>query len=575
ALELNHQKIYEDELEPANRRTFGLFHYSDQTELTVRNIVMRGDWPKSIPNFLEQELADPALVEMETQLVKLPPGFQHDFVRDGLPEEFFKLGGNQQGDSISAKSDGVHIQLVSAKSSGWTSAMVMPQFSLSGDFDVQASFELRDLDTTFQDGLAFLEARLTDRENHYFRSMRGRQPDVGQSVRSQVMWGPLNEQRRISDEQQSSWETSGRLRMTRVGKRLFALFAPEDSQMFRILREETITDADVEMGGILLELAIRDRTSAHVVWKDVSLKAERLKYLPPSEKPLRILSAMNADGSNLRSLTEPAFNLSHLGSPEFSTDGSKIVLDMSTGSTTSSHIVLMNRDGTELQDLGMGCMPSLSKDRKSIVFSVPGEGVVMMDLDGENRKTIDRSGWGVQFSPDGKQIAYGRSSNITLMDVATNEKKPLMTGDIATRYSSIYWNLGWSHDSRAIAFKGRVRTTGQEELAVVALDKPDAVEILYSGSGINPDFTFSPDNQDVLFAKNTPGQPGPQLYLAHRKTPGEIEFLKGQPTDRMIYDCEWSPDGREIVFSSVQIPVPVEWPIAERSTSAGQNSNQP
>lgn len=572
-LVLNGELIYEYPLEPANRRTFGLFHFADRTALAVRNVVMRGNWPKTLPPPFEQELVDPRLAVIERNRDRIKAEFMHDFVRDGLPSEYFKRTGGNAEQAIGARADGVHTELVSVSETDWRSASIVPRFSLEGDFDVQARFEGFRFDETLKDAIAFAQTSVNDDHQHYVRAMRGWDHASGHSVRSQLSPLPPGGRRAFVAEKQMDWTTSGRLRIARVGHEFHVLYASEQSSDFRIIQSSDISDAEITMDGILLQLALRGRGSAHVIWKDVSLKAERLKYLPPSEKPLRILSAMNADGSNLRSLTKPAFNLSHLGSPEFSTDGSKIVLDMSTGSTTSSHIVLMNRDGTALKDLGMGCMPSLSEDRKSIVFSVPGEGVVMMDLDGENRKTVDRSGWGVQFSPDGKQIAYGRSSNITLMDVATNEKKLLMTGDVATRYSSIYWNLGWSHDSQAIAFKGRVRTTGQEELAVVALDKPDAVEVLYSGSGINPDFTFSPDNQSVLFAKNTPGQPGPQLYLAHRKAPGEIEFLKGQPSDRTIYDCEWSPDGREIVFSSVQIPGPVDWPIAEQSTPTGQNSN--
>jgi Tol biopolymer transport system component len=184
-----------------------------------------------------------------------------------------------------------------------------------------------------------------------------------------------------------------------------------------------------------------------------------------------------------------------------------------------------------------------------------------MDADGENRETLERSGWGVQYSPDGKQIAYSVYSNFTLMDVQTGKKTLVLTGDVANRYSRIYWNFGWSHDSQAIAFKGHVRATGQEELAVVDISKPDKIEVLYAGSGIYEDFTFSPDNQSVLFALRQNGPTQPDLYLAHRKTPGQIERLKGQPDDYKILDCDWSPDGKEIVFAALVDPVPVEWPL--------------
>ena len=43
-------------------------------------------------------------------------------------------------------------------------------------------------------------------------------------------------------------------------------------------------------------------------------------------------------------------------------------------------------------------MPSFSHDGSEIVFSQPGQGIMMMDADGTNRRVIDPAGWGVQFS---------------------------------------------------------------------------------------------------------------------------------------------------------------------------------
>ena len=41
--------IYERTLEPTNQRTFGLFHYADETEVRVRNVTYRGEWPRALP----------------------------------------------------------------------------------------------------------------------------------------------------------------------------------------------------------------------------------------------------------------------------------------------------------------------------------------------------------------------------------------------------------------------------------------------------------------------------------------------------------------------------------------------
>jgi len=46
---LNDTIVYERELEPTNHRIFGLFHYADETEVRVRNVKYRGQWPKTLP----------------------------------------------------------------------------------------------------------------------------------------------------------------------------------------------------------------------------------------------------------------------------------------------------------------------------------------------------------------------------------------------------------------------------------------------------------------------------------------------------------------------------------------------
>jgi Tol biopolymer transport system component len=564
SLELNGQLIYERELESTNLRTFGLFRYGDRNELQVRDVRMRGDWPKSVPPLQEQEFADPQLVELETQLGELPAEFHHDFAIGGLPEKIFAAREPQLARFVTVEDDGVHVQFQAE--AGWKNLALMPRFSLAGDFDVRAHFELQGhLDTQWIDGLAFLEVQLDDDESHSVRAMRGREPGGRQATRAQVMWGPIGEHRKLSDYSQTSWSRSGCLRIARVGDRLFSLFAPQDSSSFRVVHEEQVNDADVLMRGILLELAMRDKGRGHVIWKDLSICAERMKYLAPDQKPMRKLFSMSPDGSNLRELTAPKFGLDHLGSPEFSSDGSRTVLDMSKGPTTTSHIVSMNRDGSNLKDLGMGCMPSLSKDGKTIVFSDPGSGIVKMDADGENREIIEPAGWGAQFSPDGKYLAYGAGGNLTLLEIGRGKKTPALKGDAADRYSRIYWNFGWSHDSQAIAFKGQNRKTGAPELAVVDLNKPDRVEVLYSANGIYEDFTFSPDNRSVLFAMRETGLTQSDLYLVHRARPGRIERLEGQPDDFRILDCDWSPDGKTIIFAALVDPVPFDWPLEEES----------
>ncbi len=48
-LDLNGVRIYEYPLEKANQRTFGFFHERGKTDVKVREVVLRGGWPTSLP----------------------------------------------------------------------------------------------------------------------------------------------------------------------------------------------------------------------------------------------------------------------------------------------------------------------------------------------------------------------------------------------------------------------------------------------------------------------------------------------------------------------------------------------
>ena len=51
-LELNGQTIFERSLEPTNQRTFGLFHFADETQVRVRSVSYQGHWPRRLPESL-------------------------------------------------------------------------------------------------------------------------------------------------------------------------------------------------------------------------------------------------------------------------------------------------------------------------------------------------------------------------------------------------------------------------------------------------------------------------------------------------------------------------------------------
>lgn len=557
-LELNGRPVYQRGLESTLPQTFGLFRYAGRTEVRVRNIVMTGDWPRQIPPPPAQEIADHVVASLDADLPRLRSVFAHDFAKEGIADEFFFPTASDQAGDVVPESDGLHV--VRPTTDGWSSVGIKLRFAAIGDFDIEAAFDAFQPRSDKQASIMLL-ALLDDDEQHRCRVSRMLKLRQLQQVNAAVSIQHQGNNFTYDTRLAFCEATAGRLRLARRGNVMHFLFAENDSPVFRLLRSEEVSDRPLVQDRLALLTDCNGTGETRVVWKSITLRAEQLKYLPPNTVPAeRKLFFMNSDGSGLRELTGPPDGFSHIGSPEWSPDGRRIALDASTGATTTSHIIVVDTDNGEATDLGPGCMPSFSRDARQVVFSQPGAGVMMMNADGSDRRIIDRAGWGVQFSPDGKSIAYGKAGNVTLRDVATGNERELLHGKDATRYDEIYWNLGWSHDGRSIAFKGRNSETGADELAVADVDSPESFQVLYSTTGsLNNDFTWSPDNKRVLFAMRNPALQAPSLYFCSRNQSGPPTLLPEQPGDLSIYGGAWSSDDR-ITFTGERIPQAVDWP---------------
>ncbi|MDA1231675.1 MAG: DUF1583 domain-containing protein [Planctomycetota bacterium] len=74
--------------------------------------------------------------------------------------------------------------------------------------------------------------------------------------------------------------TSGRLRLARIGKTLYCLFAANDSPEFRLIHIEQVGSEDLLYGGIRLITQVQSngstRGTTSVIWKDLTIRAERI-----------------------------------------------------------------------------------------------------------------------------------------------------------------------------------------------------------------------------------------------------------------------------------------------------------
>jgi Tol biopolymer transport system component len=258
--------------------------------------------------------------------------------------------------------------------------------------------------------------------------------------------------------------------------------------------------------------------------------------------------ATRADGT-------PAWELATLKdypyaySPELSPDGTRVALDgwKEGQNGTDAHILVVNLNDGSVADLGRGAMPSWSADGTWLAYSnyAPNHGVYIRQVQGGMEELIEAGGWGIQWSPDGKQLAYARGGNLVVYDLATKTKLALRLHDEAM-YRQIYWNCGWSADSSRICFKGQRRSTNQDELAVVTMLHGQLIQwkVCCDAEDVAEDVAWHPDGTRIVIPK------AGQLYEFNPDTDDPPKLIPGLPAGRTNAGMCWSRDGEILVFMS-------------------------
>ncbi len=84
---------------------------------------------------------------------------------------------------------------------------------------------------------------------------------------------------------------------------------------------------------------------------------------------------------------------------------------------------------------------------------------------------------------------------------------------------------------------------------------------------------WHPDGEHLMLTKVSQTHSGKRLFV-YDLAESKLSLLESQPMDRINTHGVWSPDGKQIVFSSRPLPGPIPWkpkqPAQPSITNAGE-----
>jgi Tol biopolymer transport system component len=288
--------------------------------------------------------------------------------------------------------------------------------------------------------------------------------------------------------------------------------------------------------------------------------------LPADELPSpnrRGLYVMNADGSGVRRLLqEPTVGTNNCGSPNWSRDGSRIVFDATHDDAWEvGRIYVLHLTGDsagQLHEVGPGVGPEWSPDGTQIAFylhagMLPGQpqGLCVMNADGTDLRKVSK-GIHARWSPNGEFLlctkAWGAPVGLQIVDLQTLEHWPVEVEGVEFLSKP---SFGVESETAVVAARRGSKpcilvldlttrpTTIRQELPLPGKPITQVIRSPVDETCIGVRWR---DPKDLRLMRVVPAAEGPQ-----------IEEIEPDLAACRSCDAAWSPDGKQIVFSSSRL----------------------
>ena len=280
-LSLNGELVYERPIDDGHQRFFGLFHEIGETEVRVRKMIHRGEWPRDFPSPENQELA--AVAEELSWQNELGESLSVDFDSSEFTAGDWLILNDPGQEYIRPTEDGLRMTFPAGEEKPSVVGLG-PRFGLRGDFDVIAAFQALSIAPPSEAWGAGIEINVTfaDATESRVQFERRASPDGKQSLTAaRYARFPDGDEKYRSDTDFLD-PASGVLRVSRRGGTISFSFAESIDQPFRLHSQQYVGTTDVRNETIRV-VSSDASGGADVIWTSLIVRADEFLHETPSQ----------------------------------------------------------------------------------------------------------------------------------------------------------------------------------------------------------------------------------------------------------------------------------------------------